>query len=196
MDVLRSAAVSRVHVHHLMGIDLDARALIHRLGVPFDVTVHDYFAICPQVNLLPWPEWHYCGEPGPAWCNACIADRPSHGAKDILSWRRRLGWLFLEADRVICPSEDARARLARHGHAERAIVVPHEPVAAGPWPLNPPPLKGRKLRVAVLGVLADQKGAQSVIAVAEAADPAAIDAAPDRLCGRRTAGTPPPTASR
>lgn len=174
VDVLASAAVSRVHVHHLMGIDLDARALIHRLGVPFDVTVHDYFAICPQVNLLPWREWHYCGEPGPAWCNACIADRPSHGAKDILSWRRRLGWLFLEAERVICPSEDARARLERHGHAERAIVVPHEPVAAGQWPLNPTPLKGRKLRVAVLGVLADQKGAQSVIAVAEAADPAEI----------------------
>ena len=76
---------------------------------------------------------------------------------------------------MICPSEDARARLERHGLADRAIVVPHEPVAAGPWALTPPPLKGRKLRVAVLGVLADQKGAQTVIAVAEAADPAAIE---------------------
>jgi GT2 family glycosyltransferase/glycosyltransferase involved in cell wall biosynthesis len=191
--VLRSAGVSRAHVHHLMGMDLDARALIHRLGVPFDVTVHDYFAICPQVNLLPWPEAHYCGEPGPAGCNACVADRPSHGARDILSWRRRHGWLFLEADRVICPSEDARARLERHGLADRAMVIPHEPVAAGPWVLTPPAPKSRKLRVAVLGVLADQKGAQSVYAVAEAADPAAIelhlighpeDALPDSVAGR------------
>jgi GT2 family glycosyltransferase len=175
LAALRSAAVSRVHVHHLMGIDLDVRALIHRLDVPFDVTLHDYFAICPQVNLLPWPDAHYCGEPGPAGCNACIADRPSFGARDILSWRRQRGWLFLEADRVICPSEDARARLERHGFAARAIVVPHEPVAAGPWVLTPPLLRGRKLRVAVLGVLADQKGAQSVIALAEAADPATIE---------------------
>jgi len=53
--------------------------------------------------------------------------------------------------------------------------VPHAPVTAGPWVLTPPPLKGRKLRVAVLGVLADQKGAQSVIALTEAADPAAIE---------------------
>jgi GT2 family glycosyltransferase/glycosyltransferase involved in cell wall biosynthesis len=173
--VLRSAAVSRAHVHHLMGMDLDARALIHLLGVPFDVTVHDYFSICPQVSLLPWPDAHYCGEPGPAGCNACIADRPSYGAKDILSWRLRYAWLFLEADRVICPSEDARARLERHGLADRAIVVPHEPVAAGPWPLNPPVLKGRKLRVAVIGVLADRKGAQTVITLAEAADPASIE---------------------
>ena len=54
--VLRSATVARAHVHHLIGMDVDARALIHRLGVPFDVTVHDYFAICPQVNLLPCPD--------------------------------------------------------------------------------------------------------------------------------------------
>ncbi|HUB14860.1 MAG TPA: glycosyltransferase [Acetobacteraceae bacterium] len=173
--VLCSAAVGRAHVHHLIGLDLDARALIHRLDVPFDVTVHDYFAICPQVNLLPFPASQYCREPGPAGCNACIADRPSHGAKDILSWRRRFAWLLLEAERVICPSEDARARLARHGLADRAIVVPHEPVAAGPWTVSPPPLKGRKMRVAILGVLADQKGAQSVIAVAEAADPATLE---------------------
>jgi glycosyltransferase involved in cell wall biosynthesis len=173
--VLRSAGVSRVHLHHLMGVDLDVRGLIHRLEVPFDVTVHDYYAICPQVNLLPWPDVPYCGEPGPAGCNGCIADRPAYGARDILSWRKRHAWLFLEADRVICPSEDARARLERHGHADRAIVVPHEPVAAAPWFLAPPLLKGRKLRVAVLGVLADRKGAPSVIAVAEAADPAAIE---------------------
>ena len=158
-----------------MGMDLDARALIHRLGVPFDVTVHDYFAICPQVNLLPWLDGHYCGEPGPAGCNACIADRPSHGAKDILSWRLRYAWLFLEAKRVICPSEDVRARLERHGLAARAIVVPHQSGAAGCPVLNPPLLRGRKLRVAVLGVLADQKGAQSVFAVAEAADPTLIE---------------------
>lgn len=191
--VLRSAVVSRAHVHHLMGTDVDARALIHRLGVPFDVTLHDYFTICPQVNLLPWPEGHYCGEPGPAWCNACIADRHSHGAKDILSWRRRHGWLFLEADRVICPSEDARARLERHGLADRAIVVPHEPVAAGAWVLTPPVLKGRKLRVAVLGVLADQKGAQSVVAVAEAADPASIEL---HLIGHPEDSLPVTAASR
>ena len=68
-------------------------------------------------------------------------------------------WQFLEADRVFCPSEDVRTRLARYGYDARAIVVPHEPVAAGPWPLRPPTLgRGRKLRVAVLGVLAGQKG--------------------------------------
>ena len=118
--VLQSAGVTRVHIHHLMSMDVDVRALVHRLGVPFDVTVHDYFAICPQVNLLPWLHGAYCDEPDIAGCNACIADRPSHGSRDIVSWRRSNAWQFLEAERVICPSEDVRKRLARHGVARHA----------------------------------------------------------------------------
>ncbi len=174
--MLRSANVSRVHLHHLLGLDLDVRGLLMRLQVPFDVTVHDYFGICPQVNLLPWLDGHYCGEPGPAQCNACIADRPSHYARDITSWQLERRWMFAEADRVLCPSEDVRARLARHGVAERAIVAPHEAVAAGAWPIRLRALAtGQKLRIALLGVLAQQKGAHTVCAVAEAADPAILE---------------------
>jgi GT2 family glycosyltransferase/glycosyltransferase involved in cell wall biosynthesis len=173
--VLQSANVVRAHIHHVMGMDVDVRTLLHRLGVPFDVTVHDYFTICPQVNLLPWLQGAYCGEPPPAQCNMCIADRPSHGARDIVAWRHGHAWQFIEADRVFCPSEDVRRRLARYGRDRRAIVVPHEPVSGGPWPLAVPPLGKRgKLRVAVIGVLAYQKGALTVMTLAAAADPAEL----------------------
>ena len=175
VTLLTSAGVSRVHIHHLLGMDVDLRGLIHRLGVPFDLTVHDYYALCPQVNLLPWLDAHYCGEPGPAGCDACIANRPSHGARDITSWRRQHAWLFLEAERVLCPSEDVRARLARYGYAARAVVAPHQPVTGGRWPVARPRLaRDEKLRVALIGVLAQQKGAATAAAVVEAADPAAF----------------------
>ena len=126
--MLKSARVTRAHIHHMMSMDLDVRALLHRLDVPFDVTVHDYYAICPQVNLLPWLQGAYCGEPDVAGCNACIADRSSHGSRDIVSWRRGNAWRFTEAERVFCPSDDVRGRLARYRLDRRAIVVPHEPV--------------------------------------------------------------------
>ncbi len=175
-EVLASANVVRVHVHHMLGMDVDLRALIRRLRVPFDVTMHDYHPLCPQVNLLPWLDGAYCHEPGPAGCNACIAERPSHGAREILEWRQRHAWLFFEAERVLCPSEDVRLRLVRHGWGARAVGAPHERAPEGPWKIVAPKLKtGEKLRVAVIGVLAPQKGARAVIAVAEAAEPAAID---------------------
>jgi GT2 family glycosyltransferase/glycosyltransferase involved in cell wall biosynthesis len=169
IQVLRLAAVSRVHVHHLAGVDLDVRDLIHRLDLGFDVTVHDYFAICPQVTFLPRNDGAYCGEPGPAICADCIAARPSHGAREILAWRKQHAWPFLEADRVLCPSEDTRARLARYGLADRAIVAPHEPVSDQPWVVRPRRIGRDRPRIAILGVLASHKGAHVVAALARQA---------------------------
>ncbi|HEY7576884.1 MAG TPA: glycosyltransferase [Acetobacteraceae bacterium] len=187
--VLQSANVTRAHIHHLMSMDIDARALLHRLGVPFDVTVHDYFALCPQVNLLPVLQGTYCGEPDVAGCNACIANRPSHGARDIVSWRMGQAWQFKEAERIICPSEDVRRRLARYGVDRQAIVVPHEPVATTAWKLSPAPVaKGRALRVAVLGVLAYHKGAVTVLSVAAASDLARLSV---HVIGRAEQELPP-----
>jgi glycosyltransferase involved in cell wall biosynthesis len=175
-DFFAAVPVSRAHVHHTMGLDRQLRGLLRRSRLKFDVTLHDYYAICPQVNLLPARDGRYCGEPGPAACNACIADRPSHGARDILSWRARHAWLFLEAERVLCPSEDARDRLLRFVPCAKAVVAPHEAVPPAGWPLPkaPKPGNGEALRVAVIGVLAAHKGAAAVTAVAEAADPATL----------------------
>jgi GT2 family glycosyltransferase/glycosyltransferase involved in cell wall biosynthesis len=174
--LLRSTGVSRVHIHHLFHMDMDIRGLIHRLEVPFDITAHDYHAICPQIVLLPWPESVYCGEPDAAACNTCIAVSPSaHEARDILVWRREKAWQFLEADRVICPSADVKTRLGRYGLAERAIVAPHEPVPGTPWPLQPPRNSRGALRVVLLGTLANHKGSRAVAALARAAAPGTID---------------------
>jgi glycosyltransferase involved in cell wall biosynthesis len=185
--VAQSAGVTRVHIHHLLGLDLDVRALIHELGVPFDVTVHDYHAICPQVTLLPWPSGPYCGEPGPAGCDACIANRPSHGATDILAWRLRFGWQFREAVHVNAPSLDTLNRLRRHGAGANARLLPHEAIRPGPWPFHPPAKPGKRLRVAVLGVLANHKGAHLVASVVMAADPAKLEV---QLIGDTEAGFP------
>ena len=148
---LRAVVVTRGHVHHLTGIDLDVRELIRDLDVAFDVTIHDYFVICPQINLLRSSDGFYCGEPDPADCNGCIASCPVYGAHDILSWRRGLSWLMQDAERIICPSRDVRDRLAGYGLAQNAIVVPHEPAEAAPWRVRAQMRKNTPLRVEFLG---------------------------------------------
>ncbi len=171
VTVLRAMNVTRAHIHHLLDVDMDIRRVIHRLRVPFDVTVHDYFVICPQLTFLKWPDGVFCGEPGPGTCTACIAENNPNAARDIFSWRGERAWLFTEADRVICPSADVKARLGRYGLDGKAVVVPHEAQLEPSWHLHPPKPAGRALRVVLLGVLADHKGAHVVASVAEAAGP-------------------------
>ncbi len=173
--VLLSMNVSRVHVHRLQGFDMDIRALIRRLNVPFDLTVHDYDAICPQTYLLALPDGVYCGEPGIAGCNACIANRGARGASDIVTWRADRAWQFRDASQVFCPSQDAMDRLDRYGLAARAVFAPPgEATAAAVRRQAARPGQG-KLRIAILGSLTDRAGARTVASVAENADPSAIE---------------------
>jgi GT2 family glycosyltransferase/glycosyltransferase involved in cell wall biosynthesis len=171
LTLLQSFNVSRVHIHHLIGMDLDIQQLIHDLNVPFDTTVHDYYPICPQINLLPWRHGLYCGEPDIGACNACIA-RSHHWARDIVTWRAEHAWIFQDAQRVFCPSKDVLQRLKRYGLAARAIYAPHEPVPSGPWPQRAVKIGRGPLRIALLGTLVDHKGSRTVEAVVEQADPA------------------------
>ena len=191
---LRSAAVSRVHIHHTLGMRLDLRALVHALAVPFDFTMHDYLTICPQINMVPQRDSQYCGAPEPAVCNACIAARPDMTAGDILAWRAEHAWLLRQADRVICPSSDTRDKLTRYGLDRRAVVVPHETVSKTSWPIRlPADRRGPTLRVAILGVLTSHKGSRTVAAVAEAADPTRLDI---RLIGYSEVALPPVAEQR
>jgi GT2 family glycosyltransferase/glycosyltransferase involved in cell wall biosynthesis/SAM-dependent methyltransferase len=170
-ELLGSFGVDRVHVHHWLGLEMDLRYLIDELGVPFDVTVHDYYSICPRINLMRSPDSGYCGEPGPGGCNACIAARFDHGLTDITEWRGRTAWLLNEAERVICPSEDARRRIARYFPHARLLAVPHEPVAEQAWRVTALPLRpGERMRIGILGVVAKHKGLDA-LAAAAAVDP-------------------------
>lgn len=164
VPLLNAFGVSRLHIHHVLGFDADIHSLVRNLALPFDFSVHDYFGICPQINLLGDDD-RYCGEPDLAGCNSCLRKKPSLAARDILSWRKVYEWLFIEADRVICPSGDVRQRLDRYGLADRAIVAPHEPNTAESWPIFIPaaPVGSEPLKIAVLGVLAPNKGAATFI---------------------------------
>ncbi len=176
--MLAPLRIARVHVQHWVNLKLDLRALISGLGVPFDLTIHDWFAICPRINLLPVADGPSCGEPAPAVCDRCIQARDDTAAHDIIGWRAEQAWLPRLADRVLCATQDSIDRLARHGLAGRAVLAPLEamPEAIPPRPrprADPAPLSARAaprpLRVAVLGVLADHKGARTVTALAELA---------------------------
>lgn len=171
--LLKAAGVTRVHVHHTIGVHMDLRTLIDSLAVPFDFTVHDYFSICPRVNLLPSPDAPWCAEPEPADCNRCISRAPANGAADITSWRDAHRWLLSEADRVICPSEDVKRRMQRYVDTANYIVVLHEPVISSDWPIHVPGLgRSERLRIAVLGTLALHKGRRAFEACVTSADPA------------------------
>jgi len=161
--LLSSLGVSRLHVHHVLGLPGSVHDLVRRLGVPFDFTVHDYYAICPRVRLAR-PLEGFCGGPEPQRCRECFAT-PGHAlASDIDRWQRDLSWLLTDAERVICPSQDAASHLAAYVAGPELVVALHDTIDHITFPPVAPPrlAPGEPMRIATLGVLSADKGARVV----------------------------------
>ena len=160
LDTLRAAGVARVHLHHVHGMPPKVLSIAAALGVPCDITVHDYFPICPQYHLSD-EEGRYCGEPAAAGCNACIARRPVQWPMDIDQWRGLFRTALANAARVIVPSQDVAARLARYFPEVRTLQWSHPDAGAG---------AARPYKIALLGGISAIKGLHQLNAcVADAA---------------------------
>lgn len=173
-DLLCAFGVTRLHLHNLLGFnEPHLRQLVQGYGAPLDVSIHDYYTICPQVFLCA-PDGAYCGEPDAAGCNACIAGRPNHGGQPIDEWRAHFGWWIDRAERVIAPSLDAAERIRRYHPNAPIIALPHlEPHHTQHYhlaPLQP----NEPLRIVVIGALAKHKGSERLRALASAAASANI----------------------
>ncbi len=156
-ETMRAIGVERVHFHHVHLLPRSILELPAAAGVPYDCTLHDYYAICPQYQLVT-EHGQYCGEPDAAGCAACLARRPGQWGLDIASWRAVFAHLLRDADRVIAPSNDVATRMRRY-FPDRAIDIWSHPEVA-------PAAVPRITRVAILGNLSREKGLHVVEACA------------------------------
>ena len=169
-DLVSMLGVAHVHLHHTLGLDVPGlaklKSLLGSLGLPFDMTLHDYFSICPRETLIDG-SGRYCGEPGPASCNLCIATNGSMvGVVSISTWRKAQLALLSGARRVFVPSEDMSRRMRKHFGALPYVVRPHW-IGCG-LPLD----RGGRAssrRFALVGAIGEHKGSNVLLDLARAA---------------------------
>lgn len=193
-DFARQRDVTRVLVNHLVDRPTDAmgwlRDLGARLQVPYDVVLHDYFVLCPRIDLVTG-RGVCCDVAPPETCVQCVAD---HGAEvrdvDPLTWRGHHLEFLAGAARIVAPSEDLARRM--RSHLTREIEV-WEPESDGGLPPEARPLvRGTEpLRVITLGALNVSKGLRVMQDLARIA---ALNEAPLQLSVLGPASEPLPAS--
>jgi O-antigen biosynthesis protein len=141
---LAALGVAELHVHRLAGLPPYAadfaRVAAARAAVPYDVTLHDYLAICPRATLVD-AAGTYCGEPEDGACERC-AGRPGAAEPEpppLWAWRERQERFLREARSVTVLDDDAARRLARYfPDLPVAVRAPADP-EPGRAPADPEP---------------------------------------------------------
>ena len=167
-----SRRVTRLLVNHLidrpMGITSWIEDLARRLSCPYDVVLHDYYVLCPRVDMVNGAG-KFCNVAPPSTCVRCVAGAGSEVAfVDALNWRCNFSAFLSRAEAVFVPSADTARRISAHFQT-RVQILPPEKDSDLPVEHLPRINRGEALRVAILGALNVSKGLSVVVSLARAA---------------------------
>jgi glycosyltransferase involved in cell wall biosynthesis len=164
LEILCRCEISRIHYHHLLGLDERVWSLGKYLNIPYDVTLHDYFLVCPQIHLSK--RFHrYCGEAGEEQCISCLESGSPVGNVDIHSWRKQSAEFLLQAERIFAPSKDTAERFLRYFPNINPIITEHPDVLCidKNRPVVPRTLgSNENLRIVCIGLTSRLKGLELV----------------------------------
>lgn len=168
---IQDLGITRIHDHGLVDYGQDAHEYLLQLldaaKLPLWREIHDYTAICPQINLTD-DSGIYCGEPAEEACNRCLSiQKNSFRARDIGKWRDRQHTLLRRATRIRVPDLDVAMRLARYFPDLQFEVCPHEPSACfDNLPSAPVIPHGTSLHIVIPGAIGRIKGFDVLLACA------------------------------
>jgi GT2 family glycosyltransferase/glycosyltransferase involved in cell wall biosynthesis len=184
LDLFR---IGIVHVHHPMNWPLSIARVLKDRRVPYVMTQHDCYAVCPTAHLLDVKTLEPCcpehsGQPERvgaclgALCSELGIEPPVDAAKFLADHRAAFAQLLAGAQQVIFPSPSGQALLTRvHGlKSAKLRVLPHgyDPPRAAQAPAE----RTGPLRVALLGEVAyPSKGAQEYLSAIRATAGAPIE---------------------
>jgi glycosyltransferase involved in cell wall biosynthesis len=144
VDWARAASLDLVHVHHLTGFGSGVLLALREAGVPFVMTLHDYWSLCPRGQMVQ-PDGTVDDTIEPERCGACLARTWPHLLPSARGERRGPGGSTVAGDaeaarartdfalrglaapaRLFTPSQAAKRVYVRAGvPAERIEVVPN-----------------------------------------------------------------------
>ncbi|WOX56631.1 glycosyltransferase [uncultured Methanoculleus sp.] len=166
--------INLVHVHHLLGHTLDVFLAADECGIPVVFTAHDFFAVCPRINLLN-ENSNYCHDINNSKiCSICLHKTLQVPETFISEWRNQFLQAFERCDLVIAPSKSTidiindyypiikdKSIVVEHGHG-KDLFDQHVAVRSGS--------DHESFHIGYFGVLVPHKGRELFYALAQDRD--------------------------
>ena len=149
--------IQRLHFHHLAGLPASVLELPNLLGVPFDFTFHDFYAVCPSPTHFVSRDGRYFGRPDLSECETCVAERPDPWGLGILDWRATFENWLSEAQRLIFPNPSVGDIVSEYFPELSGEVWPHPEPSLAAFQAHTEQSLARK-KFCLIGSLSEVKG--------------------------------------
>ncbi|WP_414622715.1 glycosyltransferase [Calothrix sp. CCY 0018] len=103
-----------LHIHHIKGLPIaDVVSAIKQVNIPYFISLHDYYLICPSYNLIDYKE-NFCYEHKTReYCQTCVQSLFNEGKELRHQWQHYCQKLLEGAVNIIAPSKTALSYFQR-----------------------------------------------------------------------------------
>lgn len=133
--IINTFKIDIIHIHQMIGHTFDITVIAEKYNIPIIYTIHDFYCVCPKINLL-----NECGEYCRNFndiekCNHCLSSM-GYESGFIIKWRNNFKNLLDKSRYIISPSasaldivrsyyplEDKKTRIIEHGHLDELLVI-------------------------------------------------------------------------
>lgn len=167
VEICKIYDVKIIHFEHMLDLETVYFKLPQWLKIPAVVTLHDYYTICPFINLADEDDC-YCGEPGLQRCQKCLKHRKYFSKtlhREIINiqyWRNFWHSFLQKAALVVVPDEDVKTRLQCY-FSDLQITVSPNPELQRIICNYKRKSEYHKIRIGVLGFLTRAKGGEILL---------------------------------
>ena len=174
LDILYRYSIALLHIRHVAWHGLGLASVAKSIGVPVVYSLHDFYSLCPSLNLLD-DNLRHCGgkcTPGTGTCQIGLwkhQQLPALKNAFIGRWREMFDAFMDDCDQLITTADSAAGLVASAfpRQAGKLAVIPHgrdfdELLAGARYPG-----RGTRARVLVPGNISPTKGAVLLKAISE-----------------------------
>jgi GT2 family glycosyltransferase/glycosyltransferase involved in cell wall biosynthesis len=178
-DILLRYNIELVHIRHIAWHSTSLARLAKRLDIPTILSFHDFYTICPTVNLLD-ENLTFCGGectatqgrcPIPIWAEYNLVNLKHDFIK---TWQRNMAQMFQYVDAFVTTAPSAKAMMTKiYPELDQANfqVIPHgrdfPHLKTEPTFVVRPPKVNQPLRILFPGNISSSKGAELIVAIKE-----------------------------
>ncbi len=142
------------------------KELKQKHGAKLIMLMHDYFSICPTINLVT-EDFHYCGMPGGETCQACYNKKnykEEYGCASQKEWVEHWAKFFEACTEIRSFSQDTYDRVVQaFGTDYPLTLVPHQ--VNHMIPIHKEHTHSKTITIGLLGILINHKGSDLVEAM-------------------------------
>ena len=117
--ILDDFKIDFIHIHHLLGHAYDVVDILAKIRIPILITLHDFFLLCPQVNML-YKNQDYCEFKNSNRCFECFDGKIDIEKRNIIIEK-----LFQLSSHIVVPNITVAELYQKVHKLSNYIVIEH-----------------------------------------------------------------------